>query len=179
MHRHVHYEAAFEDLLRQRRIPYVAVDEAKRALFAEAHIKSLDFIVYVEDGTNLLVDVKGRRFPDQGGSGTRYWENWSTRDDLESLATWEQIFGEGFAGLLAFAYHIRRHSDEAKFVTRHTYRNASYGLMGVWAAEYRQHAVTRSSSWQTVSVPTRVFRRLARPLDVFLQGAAGHRGNTP
>jgi len=27
-----HYEAAFEEYLRQRQIPYVAVDEKKRAL---------------------------------------------------------------------------------------------------------------------------------------------------
>ena len=28
--RHIHYEAAFEDFIRSRRVPYVAVDEARR-----------------------------------------------------------------------------------------------------------------------------------------------------
>jgi hypothetical protein len=38
-----HYEAAFEDYLRARGIPYVAVDEAKRSLLSSgASIKSLD-----------------------------------------------------------------------------------------------------------------------------------------
>lgn len=40
-----HYEAAFEEYLRVHGIPYVAVDEAKRSRWAEASIKSLDFIV--------------------------------------------------------------------------------------------------------------------------------------
>ena len=39
--RTIHYEAAFEAFLRSRGIPYVAVDEAKKALFADAKLKSL------------------------------------------------------------------------------------------------------------------------------------------
>ena len=43
-----HYEAAFEEFLRSRGVPYVAVDEAKRSLLSDgASIKSLDFIVSV------------------------------------------------------------------------------------------------------------------------------------
>jgi len=34
--RNIHYEAAFEAFLRERGIPYVAVDEAKKALFSTA-----------------------------------------------------------------------------------------------------------------------------------------------
>ena len=40
-----HYEAAFEAFLRARRLPYVAVDEARRSLVADGSLKSLDFIV--------------------------------------------------------------------------------------------------------------------------------------
>ena len=58
--RTVHYEAAFEAFLRQKGVPYVAVDEAKKALFANAKLKSFDFVVYSKNGPNLLVDVKGR-----------------------------------------------------------------------------------------------------------------------
>ena len=56
----VHYEAAFEDYLRKKGLPYIAVDEAKKALFAGAKLKSFDFVVYNKKGPNLLVDVKGR-----------------------------------------------------------------------------------------------------------------------
>lgn len=61
--RHNHYEAAFEAYLRFRRIPYIAVDEAKRSFVEEASLKSVDFLVSVLGGDNFLVDVKGRRYP--------------------------------------------------------------------------------------------------------------------
>ena len=61
-----HYEAAFEGFLRSRRLPYIAVDEARRSLVADGSLKSLDFIVSPKDTptpVNWQVDVKGRRFP--------------------------------------------------------------------------------------------------------------------
>ena len=79
-HRRVHYEAAFEDYLRSKGLPYVAVDEAKRAIFAGASIKSFDFLVYSASGPNLLADVKGRKFPDaipgRKRGASQAWENW-------------------------------------------------------------------------------------------------------
>jgi hypothetical protein len=82
-----HYERAFEEYLRTRRIPYVAVDEARKALLPEnaplrisvctteptdgtaTALKSFDFVIYGWDWSgratpgesNLLLDVKGRR----------------------------------------------------------------------------------------------------------------------
>ncbi|MCA9268536.1 MAG: HYExAFE family protein, partial [Planctomycetales bacterium] len=116
--RHNHYEAAFEALLQTSRVPYVAVDEARRSQMGGGAtgvgatggtLKSLDFIVSpVSAPQRLLVDVKGRRFAGQGlgrGSGQR-WKNWSTVDDVESLARWQSLFGTGFVPLLVFAYHV-------------------------------------------------------------------------
>ena len=62
--RSIHYESAFEAYLRSKGIPYVAVDEAKKALFANAKLKSFDFVVYSKNGPNLLIDVKGRQVRD-------------------------------------------------------------------------------------------------------------------
>ena len=80
--RNIHYEAAFEDYLRCRGWPYVAVDETKKTIFADAKIKSFDFLVYSCTAANLLADVKGRKFPDCSGgvrgTATRAWENWIT-----------------------------------------------------------------------------------------------------
>ncbi len=102
-----HYEAAFGEYLRARGVPYVAVDEARRSLLADgASIKSLDFIVSSAGPAVWLVDVKGRRFPSGDDESRHYWKNWSTRDDLTSLARWEALFGENFQGLFVFAYHI-------------------------------------------------------------------------
>ena len=59
-----HYEAAFEEYLRARGVPYVAVDEARRSLLSNGgSIKSLDFIVSAPGQIAWLVDVKGRAFP--------------------------------------------------------------------------------------------------------------------
>src|SRR5262245_44080661 len=104
-----HYEAAFEGWLQWLRVPYVAVDESHRAAApapskspAERTLKSLDFIVSPATWLGTwLVDVKGRRFPT---AGQQYWRNWSTADELESLAGWEELFGPRSAGLLVFAY---------------------------------------------------------------------------
>ena len=104
-----HYDVAFEEYLRGTCTPYVAVDEQRRALLADASLKSMDFIVTSQRFQNLLVDVKGRRFP-SGGEGSRFsghkWENWATEDDIDSLLRWQQVFGNGFRSMLLFAYEI-------------------------------------------------------------------------
>ena len=64
--RSIHYEAAFEAFLREKGIPYVAVDEAKKALFANAKLKSFDFVVYSKNGPNLL-DRRERTAASRGG----------------------------------------------------------------------------------------------------------------
>ena len=74
-----HYQRAFEAYIRQRRLPYVSVDEARRALLPDARplkvdlpglspgsplgastLKSFDFVVY-GPMSNMLVEVKGRK----------------------------------------------------------------------------------------------------------------------
>ncbi|MCX5649077.1 MAG: HYExAFE family protein [Planctomycetota bacterium] len=180
--RKVIYEACFEDYLRTAGVPYVAVDEAKKALFAGVRLKSFDFVVYSANGANLLVDVKGRRFPyeragsrpstDSGRSragprGRRRLENWTTREDLESLAQWEEVFGSGFAGLLAFCYHLMRPEAAEAFEVVHLFRGEYYALMGVYRGAYADAARPRSRAWDTVSVPTRTFRELVRPIRAF------------
>ncbi len=168
-----HYEAAFEEYLRYRCVPYVAVDEAKRSLLGNGEsIKSLDFIVSAPGEITWLVDVKGRRFP-SGEGQKQYWKNWSTRDDLESLARWESMFGDTFRGLFVFAYNIV--GDRAPLAAEQLfeYRDCLYGFVGVELAEYasRSHAI--SPSWDTVAMPVSDFRGLARGVDEFLFSCEG------
>jgi hypothetical protein len=165
--RKVIYEACFEDYLRTAGVPYVAVDEAKKALFAGVRLKSFDFVVYSANGANLLVDVKGRRFPYERSGSRRRWENWTTREDLKSLAQWEEVFGSGFAGLLAFCYHLMRPEAAEAFEVVHLFRGEYYALVGVYRDAYAAAARPRSRAWDTVSVPTRTFRELARPIRAF------------
>lgn len=167
-----HYDAAFEAFLRDRRTPYVAVDEQRRALIEHTSLKSMDFIVYSERTPNLLVDVKGRRFPaggaESGHNAGHKWENWATAEDLPALMQWETVFGKDFRAVLVFAYHVLGVPAPGDFEHLFEFHDKSYAFYGVWADEYRQAMQTRSASWQTVSVPSRTFRELRAPIGNFL-----------
>ena len=161
-----HYEAAFEEYLRQRCVPYVAVDEAKRSRWAGGTIKSLDFIVSPGDRGSWLVDVKGRRFP--SGEQKQYWKNWSTRDDLESLSQWERLFGERFGGLFVFAYNVVGDRAPLPEGALFEFRGGLYSFVAIRLSEYALHARPISPSWDTWAMPTGRFRELAAPLADFL-----------
>jgi len=159
-----HYEAAFEAYLRSRGVPYVAVDEAKRSLLSSgASIKSLDFIVSSPNATTWLVDVKGRRFP-SGDDQKQYWKNWSTRDDLQSLAQWEQLFGANFRALFVFAYDVLGDRAPLPEEEMFEFRGSLYGFVAVPLGDYATHAHLISPRWDTLAMPTADFRRMARPL---------------
>ena len=164
-----HYEAAFEEFLRSRTVPYVAVDEARRSVLSDgASIKCLDLIVAVSGELSWLVDVKGRRFP-SGDETKQYWKNWSPREDIQSLAQWERLFGEGFRAVFVFAYDVL--GDRAPLPAEQLFehRGQLYGFVAVTLADYAAHARQISPSWDTVAMPTADFRRLARPMDELLQ----------
>jgi hypothetical protein len=159
-----HYEAAFEEFLRSRGVPYVAVDEAKRSLLSDGgSIKSLDFIVSTPAQRTWLVDVKGRRFP-SGDVQKQYWKNWSTRDDLRSLARWEELFGASFRGLFVFAYDVLGGRSPLPAEELFAYRGSLYGFIAVPLTEYAAHARPISPRWDTWAMSAADFRRFARPL---------------
>ncbi len=162
--RKIHYEAAFEAFLRERGVPYVAVDEAKKALFASAKLKSFDFVVYSKAGRNLLVDVKGRQLRNR--AARRGFETWATEGDVTDLIQWEQVFGEGFQAVLAFVYWIDPPLAAEPGMFEH--RERWYLLMGVELREYRDHMRRRSAKWETVCLSAEDFRCLARPLEQWL-----------
>ncbi len=158
-----HYDSAFEEFLRDGCVPYVAVDEQRRALMEDASLKSFDFIVYSQNGPNLLVDVKGRQFPTAGKSK---WENWATEDDINSLQHWQRVFGDDFRAWLIFAYHIVNDCWETEFdmasVVR--YREETYAFYGVSVDEFATAMRPRSPRWGTVTLPRGVFRELRSPV---------------
>jgi hypothetical protein len=161
-----HYELAFEEFLRSRKYPYVAVDEKRRSLVGGASLKSLDFIVSPVLGGSWLVDVKGRHFP-AGKSGKQFWKNWSTRDDLRSLWRWERLFGERFAGLFVFAYQVVGDRAPLPADRLFQFREALYGFIGVRVTDYARSCRPLSAAWDTVTVPSTTFRELAAPVDWF------------
>jgi hypothetical protein len=175
-----HYEAAFEGYLRSRGVPYVAVDEAKRSVLSNgSSIKSLDFIVSfaafslssgaaTSPQTSWLVDVKGRKFP-SGDVQKQYWKNWSTRDDLVSLAQWEQMFGSGFTAMFVFAYNVLGDRSPLSYEQLFQFRGQLYGFVAVRLGDYAGHARPISTKWDTLAMPARDFRRLAFPMEKMLQ----------
>jgi hypothetical protein len=160
---HIHYEAAFQDYLQVVRFPYVAVDEAKRAAFRDAKLKSFDFIVYSNTGPNWLVDIKGRRFAARVGQRKPAWENWATQADLDGLIQWQQVFGPGFRALLIFAYLIET-EDTPPPETMHTTRGRHYVFAGIPVDTYQLHARVRSPKWGTVTMPRKLFAQHIRPI---------------
>ncbi|NLF31459.1 MAG: HYExAFE family protein [Planctomycetes bacterium] len=161
-HRRDHYELAFEDYLRGRGWPYVAVDEARRKAFAAVALKNFDYIVYSSTGANLLVDVKGRKFPNVLAVGRRRvgraFENWITRDDLEGLGQWERIFGGGFRAVLVFAYWLQGPPASSPMEEVHVFQGRHYVFAAIGLDRYVAAARPRSARWQTLTVPTEQFR---------------------
>ena len=158
-----HYEAAFEAFIRARRVPCVAVDEAKRAFFGEDGLKNPDFILYPRLGPNLVVEVKGKRAKD--GRGRRPWENWVTIDDLDGLARWQEMFGPGFRAILSFAYAeplslFPLPPGDGAF----EFRGRAYRFWAVELDDYIKHLRSRGPAWKAVAMARRAFRRRVRPL---------------
>lgn len=162
--RTVHYEAAFEGFLRERGIPYVAVDEAKKALFSNAKLKSFDFVVYSKSGRNLLVDIKGRQLCGKAASGS--YQTWATEQDVDDLLQWEQVFGAGFTAVLMFVYWIDPPLTPEAGMFQH--KDRWYLMLGVELAQYQQYMRRRSVKWETVALPQAEFRSLARPIENWL-----------
>lgn len=183
--RRFHYERAFEAFLRSRRIPYVAVDEARKALLprarasgalaptednAPAALKSFDFVVYGQPGTaNLLVDIKGRKVARSAPSGklsTRL-ESWVTDDDVTSLRHWQALFGPGFEAAFVFVYWCDTQPPDALFqeVFAHTCAGTTewYALRAVTLERYARSMKVRSPRWKTLDIPRPVFERISHP----------------
>ena len=165
--RHIHYEQAFEDFLRSHSIPYIAVDEAKRAILPDLDVKNADFIVHTASGLNLIVDVKGKRFPYEHCGRRTYWESWIHAEDLEGLAIWRSLLGERFEALLVFAYWIRNLADPRVdgllFSTLHQYRDRDYAFVAVRLDDFARLFRERSKSWNAVDMAARKFESVLVP----------------
>jgi hypothetical protein len=69
--------------LKRERIPYILVDEAKKALFAGAKLRSFHFVAYRRQGPNWLI-----------------WAGNVTAEIRQEMLQWENIFGDGFKAVL-------------------------------------------------------------------------------
>ena len=166
--RRFHYDRAFEHYLRANTIPYIAVDEAKRALTGDrkrkilpTKLKSFDFVVYADHAPNLLVDVKGRK---HSGKTGKAFQNWVTRDDVDSLQQWAKIFGDGFEPAFAFLFWCDAQPPDALFHEVFEYGGRWYAVLAVKLSDYAQHMTDRSAKWDTVSIPAQTFEKFSEPM---------------
>lgn len=174
-------ERAFEHLLRARRIPYVAVNEARQTLLPAAGepggagaLKNFDFIVYGRS-ENLLVEVKGRTVPAGAGRGRPVrLESWVTLDDVHALGRWQDLFGPGYRAVFVFVYAWpgAEPPPDGLFAEVVGLDGAWHALRAVTLDDYLPRMRTRSPRWRTVQLPREDFDRLARP---FLLGAPDDR----
>ncbi len=161
----MHYERAVEDFLQCRSVAYLRVDQIKRSAFAGVKLKSFDLLLYPEAGENILVDVKGRKWPYQSRGTKRYWENWVTAEDLEGLTKWEEVFGPGFRAAFVFCYWLTEMENLPIEAGVHIFDGEKYGFLLVWLSDYADNMRVRSPRWKTVSMAARRFRELAKPLE--------------
>jgi hypothetical protein len=164
------YERAYEAYLRALQLPYVAVDEARRARIAGGEsLKNLDFIVAARKTGGWLVDVKGRKFP-SGRFHPQYWKNWAPREDLESLARWEDYFGNGFRALLVFAYWILGDRSPVAAEEEFPFEGKRFAFLAVPLESYCRWARRLSARWGTVMIPVKIFREVALPFHCLVEG---------
>lgn len=169
MQRRHHYEQAFEAFLRARRIPYVAVNEARRALLPEGpgaapddpNLKSFDFVVYGQ-GQNLLVEIKGRRCrPHTRKPGLGRLESWVHADDVASMKTWAGLFGSEFRAVFLFLYWFDELPADGLFEEIVEHRGRWYALRVVGVDDYAGAMRVRSPRWGTVHVDAEHFERIS------------------
>jgi len=184
-----HYEHAFERYLRDTRVPYISVDEAKKSLLpARARsapdapgpdtrsIKNFDFVVYGQ-GSNLLVEVKGRRLPrvrlKDGTPAKPRMESWVTLDDIDALSRWRELFGPEFEPVFVFMYWCGDVPPDGLFVETVAHRGRWYTMRAVGLDGYVRAMRERSAKWRTVHLASDDFERLSEP---FRAGGGGTPG---
>ena len=129
-------------------MPYVAVDEARRSRFG----RRLDQEPRLHRLAGRAAFVAGRRQGTPlslGGEQKQYWKNWSTRDDLVSLARWERLFGERFGSLFVFAYNVVGELAPLPREQLFEFRGGLYGFVGIRASVYataRSHDIARGGT---------------------------------
>ena len=186
-----HYERAFESYLREQRLPYMAVNEAKRALLPSdarlmieqdgdsSSIKNFDFVVYGEGERvggfeseaiatteNLLVEVKGRRLPrirlTDGTPAKPRLESWVTMDDVAALKHWEALFGEGYRSVFVFVYWCDDVPPDGLFAEVFAYQGRWYTVRAVTLGDYEGCMKVRSPKWRTVNLAREDYERVYR-----------------
>jgi len=134
---------AFAKVLDDRGVSFVAVDEAKKAIFSGAGIEPFDFLIYSSQGDNLLALLRPVRSAISQG-------------DISMLAEWEGVFGKGFAAVViiddpGLGYPVVTLA-ECRTPPQHAYTRQLAELLGLAPAS------ASSAQGATVSPPATGYR---------------------
>jgi hypothetical protein len=163
-----HYERAFENWLIENHIPYILIDEHKRAVFSACKIKSFDFLLYSTGGQPIIAEVKGRTFKGSSLANLTSLECWVTADDIEGLMNWQEIFGKETTVVFVFVYKIEAIDVDLDGREIFNFDEKSYLFLCVKLDDYRRFMKLRSPKWRTVTLPADKFRQSINELSVFL-----------
>jgi hypothetical protein len=164
------YERAFEAWLRERQMPYRAVDQSRRREFKCRRVKSFDFAMSTPAGL-LLADVKGRLFRGASLAGLKGVQTWVTQEDVRGLEDWRKAMAERewvLAGFV-FAYQLTQVEVETDGVEIVEFEGRRFVFLLVLLDDYQKAMKRRSPRWQTVYLPAEVFRRVAVPLAEWIE----------
>ena len=162
MRRSNHYEAAFEGFIRSIRVPCVAIDEAKRAICGDDDLKNPDFLLYPQFGSNLVVEVKGKRAQERAGpaqlgelghDGRSRWSGALAGDVRAGISR-----GPGVCLCRA-----DRRVPVAAQNGAYEFRGLEYRFWAVGLDDYVAHLRSRGPAWKAVAMARRAFRRRVQP----------------
>ncbi len=148
-------------------------------------LKNFDFTIYGE-AENLLVEVKGRKLarPRRRAKSPAHatpgrpstepliepkarprgrLESWVSRDDVDSLGVWQDLFGPAFDAVFVFMYWCDEQPPDALFEEIFEHHERWYALRCIRLSDYRAAMRTRSERWRTVHLRGEDFDALSRP----------------
>jgi hypothetical protein len=170
-----HYEAAFAQWLDERRIPYVPINQTKRLTAGDEEIKSFDFLLWPGSAHPVAAEVKGRTFGGTSLAGLRGLDCWTTAEDIEALLRWQGLFRQehpGGRGVFVFAFQLKQVDVDTDGMDLFVYDGRRYVFFAAEADLYQRYSKRRSPQWRTVTLGAEDFRRIAVPLERFVEQAA-------
>lgn len=70
--------------------------------------------------------------------------------------------------MFVFVFGAGERPDDSPLEDMFLLREHWYGMLGIGVSEYREFMKPRSEKWGTVHLPTKEFRRLAKPFEEWL-----------
>jgi hypothetical protein len=150
------------------RIAYVHSEEHHRPGPSDGSVKNFDFLLRLECGRKIVVEVKGRTFTGTTLAGLSGLECWVTRDDVKSLRTWQKALGGDPEAVFVFAYRIVQADVDFDGHEPLVLGPDRYVFFCIPVEDYCRYMRLRSRKWGTVSLGIEDFRRSARDLGDFL-----------